>query len=181
MFSLVPHSIPMHHMVKQQDVLCWLLADIGSSWFQSLIRSSSRTLQLWEVWQMQLRQGLGMWKRQGPKRPQLWPWPTQPSQYERDCCWHRCEEDSDNTQDDHHKWKHGEDSAEESSFPHPRDCPRRSPERAHSWDHHGDRHSRCYDSTGSSGDKSLGGAWVILRDDTKSCSLVLVWREVFGN
>src|SRR6266478_2297446 len=29
----------------------------------------------------------------------------------------------------------------------------------------------CYDSTGSSDDKSLGGTWAILGDDTKSCGL----------
>ena len=37
----------------------------------------------------------------------------------------------------------------------------------------------CYDSAGSSNDKSLGGAWAILRDDAKSCRPNVVLGEVF--
>jgi len=41
----------------------------------------------------------------------------------------------------------------------------------------------CYDTTGLSGDKSLWGAWVVPRDDTKSygLSVCLFMWEVFSN
>jgi len=47
-----------------------------------------------------------------------------------------------------------------------------------------DDHTACYDTTGSSDDKSLGGAWAILRDDTKawwlSVGLVRSVRQLRG-
>ncbi len=39
---------------------------------------------------------------------------------------------------------------------------------------------RCYDSAGSSNDKSLGGTWAILGDDAKLCRPNVVLGEVFG-
>ncbi|KAF8506664.1 hypothetical protein F5888DRAFT_1602373 [Russula emetica] len=62
--------------------------------------------------------------------------------YERDRRRRRREEDGDDAPEDRQKRKRGEDSAEESSHPQPRDSPRRSSERAHSRDHHSDRRSR---------------------------------------
>ena len=64
--------------------------------------------------------------------------------YERDRRRRRREEDGDdaNAPEDRLKRKRGEDSADESSLPLPRDSPRRSSERAHSRDHYSDRRSR---------------------------------------
>jgi len=63
--------------------------------------------------------------------------------YERDRRRRRREEVGDDAQEDRHKRKRGEESADEApSIPLPRDSPRRSSERAHSKDHYGDRRSR---------------------------------------